>query len=503
MAVITPWIRLLLPALFVVSSVHVACVAETARGTVAGSGLISVDFVSTYPDFEGLDVPVSGDTTPTALTPPKNADGLIFAGQVGPWNAFNVDPSSWGNFTYKVGTAPSGVFTNGVGTATTVRFAITSAFRCNVYNYRLTGSMRRVSIDCDVPMETADPVTWYITGLVPNAFYQLICFSCEGGTYKANGVAAKRDSEGDANWDSVQADETGTIYGTMSAGGLPNISMYGFQIRPRTSPPFAKTTFGQVVIFWGPLGLVLFWVWRLRGQLKQKSRELAAEMAARHDAAVEFEATLRERKRLAANLHDTLLQTITGLAYQIEACEAESLPLSDRKSNHLATARRMVRRAQNDLRGTVWALHTMPLQGRSFPEALDILVEQLTDGYEVESVVETDPHLPDISEFVAGNLLLVAQEAIANALKHAQPSRIEIQVTAPQDGGHIKLEVRDNGCGFDCAAQQRSPVGHFGLDGMRDRLGQLEGELRIESQPGQGTKVIATVPQSAFDTEPG
>ena len=246
------------------------------------------------------------------------------------------------------------------------------------------------------------------------------------------------------------------------------------------------------------LGAILLWVWQLRRQLHRKSQQLAAEMHARRDAAIEFQATLRERNRLAANLHDTLLQNISGLNYQLEACETESLPKTERKANHLQTARRMVERAQDDLRGTVWALRVLPLHERNFSKALLALAEQLAEGRATEISVATSGELPQLSEFVAGNLLLVAQEAIHNALKHARPARIKIEVSAAADGKHITIVIRDDGAGFNPESQ---PPGHFGLDGMRERIERLGGKLRIESRPGLGTSVHAEVLLGSFDED--
>jgi signal transduction histidine kinase len=245
----------------------------------------------------------------------------------------------------------------------------------------------------------------------------------------------------------------------------------------------------------------VLWVWQLRHQLRRKSKLLVAEMRARRDAAIEFQATLRERNRLAANLHDTLLQNVTGLNYQIEACEAESLPRSERKANHLETARRMVRRAQEDLRGTVWALRVLPLHERSFAEALCGLAEQLNEGRATKITVATEGELPRLSDFVAGNLLLVAQEAIHNSLQHAHPSNIEAHVSASLDGSRITLVVSDDGVGFDPAATSAAARGHFGLEGMRERAERLGGKLRIEGRPGHGTRVVAEVVLGSFDED--
>jgi len=285
----------------------------------------------------------------------------------------------------------------------------------------------------------------------------------------------------------------------------------GFRILMR-SP--ADVTVLRMASWWTPQRLLwamlvgilllsgsLLWAWQLQRQLNRKSRLLAAEMHARKDAAIEFKATLRERTRLAANLHDTLLQNISALNYQLEACEVESLPRSERKANYLDSARKIVQRAQQDLRGTVWALRVLPLHDRTFAEALRTLASQLVEGREVKITVAADDKLPKLSDFVAGNLLLIAQEAMHNALKHAHPSQIQAAVSVSADAKHITLTVHDNGAGFDPKAQPQ-PIGrHFGLDGMRERVERLGGKLRVESQPGHGTTIYAEVLLGSFDEE--
>ncbi len=247
---------------------------------------------------------------------------------------------------------------------------------------------------------------------------------------------------------------------------------------------------------------ILLWVWQLHRQLRRKTQELSVEMKARRNAAIEFQATQRERNRLAANLHDTLLQTMTGLNYQLEACESESLPVATRKANHLETARRMVRRGQEDLRGTVWALRVLPLHGGTFEEALRALANQHSERRDVLIKVTIEGDLPRLSDFVAGNLLLVAQEAMHNALNHAHSTQITCHIVATSDSKRIVLTVKDNGSGFSSSvADSPASSGHFGLKGMRERIERLGGVLRIESSPGSGTSVCADVPLRAFDDE--
>ena len=258
---------------------------------------------------------------------------------------------------------------------------------------------------------------------------------------------------------------------------------------------------GLVAIMGLTLGAALLWAWQLRRQVRRKMHQLADEMRARRDAAIEFQATLRERNRLAANLHDTLLQTLSGLNYQLEACEVEALPSAERPANHLETARRMVQRGQEDLRGTVWALRVLPLKGRTITDALRTLAQQVGEGHDVSISVVGQAEPPHLSEFVAGNLLLVAQEAMHNAVQHARPTTVHVEVSAQDGGTRVVLVVRDDGVGFNLDPAAGAKAGHFGLQGMRERVERLGGSLRIESAPARGTTVHIDVPLRPFDEE--
>lgn len=258
---------------------------------------------------------------------------------------------------------------------------------------------------------------------------------------------------------------------------------------------------GAVAIVVAALGAALFWAWQLRRQVRRKTLELAAEMSARRDAAIEFQATLRERNRLAANLHDTLLQTLGGIGFQMEACEAEATgPRIEGKSPvHLPVARRMLDHAVDELRSSVWALRSLPLHGLAMPDALRSLAERAGAGHDVKIDVRTAGDLEHVSDFVAGNLLLVAQEALHNALKHGHPRTLTIEAHLAEQPEWIAMTVRDDGGGFTVGAQVGAPQGHFGLTGMRERIERLNGTLRIESAPGQGTTIHFEVPLRAYD----
>lgn len=110
------------------------------------------------------------------------------------------------------------------------------------------------------------------------------------------------------------------------------------------------------------LAVVLGWVVLLRREVAAQSQRLAAEIAERERAEIEFDVALRERSRLAGNLHDTVLQTVTGIGYQLKACQRAQDNEIAADQERLGVAQRMVEHAVDQLRGTVWAMRTMPLE---------------------------------------------------------------------------------------------------------------------------------------------
>lgn len=247
------------------------------------------------------------------------------------------------------------------------------------------------------------------------------------------------------------------------------------------------------------LATALGWVASLRRQLATQQRLLAAEMRSRRDAAVEFEATLRERTRLAANLHDTLQQTILGIGYQLDACLTGGAVTSDETKRHVDVARRMVSYAGSEVQGAVWAMRSLSLGGKSLGEALRDLVVRIGAGRDVKINVGVEGAFGDLPEFVAGNLLLIGQEAVHNALRHGAPTAIELVLIDDRSEGRIHLRVTDNGRGFFVGKQRGASEGHFGLQGMRERTERLGGTFTITSRPGEGTVVTATVARRDYD----
>ena len=243
----------------------------------------------------------------------------------------------------------------------------------------------------------------------------------------------------------------------------------------------------------------LAWAWLLRRQVKAQATLLVAEMRSRRDAAVEFDATLKERNRLAANLHDTLLQTLGGIGFQLDACEGSRSQDEAESKVHFDVARRMVNHATGELHNSVWAMRSLPIREQTFPEAIKTLAGRIGEGHAARIDVQTSGQLDDVPDFVAGNLLLIVQEAIYNALRHGRPKTITVQVSDHPPTHSIRATVQDDGAGFSVGRQQGAEQGHFGLHGMRERAERLGGSLSIESEPGGGTAVAIEVRRRDYD----
>ncbi|MBK1877800.1 sensor histidine kinase [Pelagicoccus mobilis] len=254
-----------------------------------------------------------------------------------------------------------------------------------------------------------------------------------------------------------------------------------------TNERLARVLMVAVVVIVAGVG----WIVLLRRTVAIRSKQLSEEMRARRDAAVEFESSLRERTRLAADLHDTMEQSLTGLALQLDATDALKANDAQRSQHHLSLARQLLGRSREDLRRSIWNLRDNPLDKLTLFEALEEVAENRSAGLPVSISVNVSGDEREVADFVGSNLLLLAQEAITNAFKHGEASSIELRLEFGV--GEVRLSVCDDGKGFDPVSAVGPSEGHFGLQGMRERVKRLGGELKIESAVGEGTTVVASV----------
>lgn len=246
------------------------------------------------------------------------------------------------------------------------------------------------------------------------------------------------------------------------------------------------------------LAAALAWAGLLRRQVSLATARLAVEMRSRRDAAVEYEAATRERNRLAANLHDTLLQKLQAVDFQMDACRMTAGDTPTGSQRHLDVAHRMVKHAAEELRGSVWALRTTPAAG-SFVETLEDIVENLEQGRAEHIRLRIVGEPIPLPQFLSGNLLLVAQEAIHNALVHADCGQIDVVVTFDTGRSEVELVVTDDGQGFVPGRQTGPTKGHFGIVGMEERIARIGGTLTLDSAPERGTTIQALVRRRDYD----
>jgi signal transduction histidine kinase/ligand-binding sensor domain-containing protein len=194
---------------------------------------------------------------------------------------------------------------------------------------------------------------------------------------------------------------------------------------------------------------------------------------------------LDERTRLAREMHDTLIQGCVGISALLEAAASAS---GASGQNLVEEARKQIRMTLDEARQAVWDLRHKDVEGD-----LVSSLREFTARFARESTVKigfevTGPRVRlDIR--AERNLLLIAREAIRNALLHAQPARIDLRLRfEPRD---VYLEVRDDGRGFPT---DRTEPGHYGIIGMRERVEELGGSLQIESEPGRGCCLLARMP---------
>ena len=109
--------------------------------------------------------------------------------------------------------------------------------------------------------------------------------------------------------------------------------------------------------------------------------------------------------------------------------------------------------------------------------------------------------LSAVPDFVAGNLVLATQEALHNALRHANAQSITIEARRKTDAHQIEISIRDDGVGFEPGTEPKMAEGHFGLTGIRERLKGLDGTVIIESAPHRGTTIRLRVPLRVYDSE--
>ena len=220
------------------------------------------------------------------------------------------------------------------------------------------------------------------------------------------------------------------------------------------------------------LVVILVWNMSLRILAERRGRELLRENVA-HIAA---DLRTTERTRLAVDLHDSLAQMLTGVSLQIDA-------------GNLDMAAKSLASCRDELRNCIWDLRNRTLEEADLGEALRRTLKPHV-GTATLAIRFNVPR-SKLSDTTAHSVIMIVRELVTNAIRHGKAS--DIHVAGGLDSDELKFSVRDNGCGFDPNSHPGLAEGHFGLQGVHERVMRCGGTLAIESVIGKGTKVTVSL----------
>ncbi|MFF5053531.1 sensor histidine kinase [Micromonospora sp. NPDC000663] len=302
------------------------------------------------------------------------------------------------------------------------------------------------------------------------------------------------------NWRFVGVAVSAVLSATAQAGGLPSVLTHWL-------------LWGVLVLF--NLGLAGAVTWfstvndrqhtyrkQLVEELAEANRRLAETMRENEGLHAQLltqareAGVLDERQRMAREIHDTLAQGLAGIITQLEAAEQTR----DRSSDwhrHVDNALALARESLTEARRSVRAVRPEPLESARLPDALIQLGERWSTLNGVRAEVNVTGHAHPLHPEVEVTLLRTAQESLANVARHAGASRVGL--TLSYMGDVVTLDIRDDGVGFTVVEPPaaRLPDNGYGLTVMRQRVTRVGGELAVESEPGGGTAVSASVPALA------
>jgi signal transduction histidine kinase len=200
-----------------------------------------------------------------------------------------------------------------------------------------------------------------------------------------------------------------------------------------------------------------------------------------------LQAILEERSRLAHEIHDTLAQSFAGISFQLQAIRTSMPPNQPILEEQVRVACDLVRHSHEEARRGIARLRPESLQDNGLLPALQAAAAHMVGSGKILVKARREGNAVSIPLRISDTLFRIGQEAIANAVQHADAS--VIRISAVYHRSTLRLSIEDDGCGFDAEA----PHGGFGLVGMKERARSIDAQLAIVSRPGAGTRVEVVV----------
>lgn len=271
----------------------------------------------------------------------------------------------------------------------------------------------------------------------------------------------------------------------------------GFFIVPR-SPADIKIlahppwwTPGRLFAVIGALAAVLLsaLVWNIL--LQKVSDRKGHELAAARFSKRESELKVGERTRLATDLHDSIVQNLTGASMKLRAADRMFETRHAESRRQLTLALMTLDSCREEIRNCIWDLRNQALDEPVIDKMLRrVLAPHIGAANLTVRFAVPRERLTDNS---AHAIICIVRELVLNAVRHGRAT--SIQVAGCIDGDNVLFSVKDDGCGFDVESAPGADQGHFGLQGVRERIDALHGSLSIYSEPGRGSKVVCRIPQ--------
>ena len=254
-------------------------------------------------------------------------------------------------------------------------------------------------------------------------------------------------------------------------------------IRILSRPPWwtARRLVVVIALLVAVMLAILAWNRMLRQMIERRGRQLLKAEISK----AETELRVDERTRLAAELHDSIAQTLTGVSFQIDAAAKTLPPDATASSGFLQVARKTLMSCREELRRCLWDLRSHALEESDFTEALRKTVHPCIGGAKVS--IRFNMHRAQLSDMTAHDILSIVRELTVNAVRHGNARHIWI--AGEKKAGVVRFSVRDDGIGFDPNVRLGPSQGHFGLQGVKERVNRLGGRLEIESVLDKGTHV--------------
>jgi signal transduction histidine kinase len=227
--------------------------------------------------------------------------------------------------------------------------------------------------------------------------------------------------------------------------------------------------------------------------LRRSSQEISRKNEQLEELIVGVEhAQDEERRRIAQDIHDGVMQTLSGAIYELKA--AETSVGSDPVATRLSSIRELLHQLETELRDVIQDLQPAELEPGSLVRAIESEAGRLQMRYAIRTAVRTSGPHRVLPPAVEAAILRIVKEALGNVQRHAQAQSVLIELHSLRS--EVRLTVRDDGVGFEPERSQKPRV-HLGISGMRRRAEARGGTFDLASTPGSGTTIKVTMPTRA------